>query len=72
MYNKNETVDLSKNNCHFSKDSKLYVRASEARLSIYRRESNPIPISSFTNQPSVFYNPEHNKVFSKRFNLKKK
>ena len=37
-----------------------------------RRESNPMPISSFENESSVFYNPEHTKVFSKRFNLKGK
>ncbi len=45
-------------------------RVSETRLSIFRKKSSPTPISSFTNESSVFYNPKQNKVFSKRFNLK--
>lgn len=45
-------------------------RVSETRLSILKKESSPTPISSFTNESSVFYNPKQNKVFSKRFNLK--
>lgn len=32
---------------------------------------NARPISSFTNEPSVFYNEEHDRAFSKRFQLVK-
>ena len=72
MYKKIIDDNPLKNYCESSENSDLYRRASSIKLSILRRESNPMPISSLKNESSVFYNPEHTKVFSKRFNLKGK
>lgn len=39
---------------------------------VTRNESQIKPISSFTNEPSVFYNPRHDKLFCNRFQLIKR
>lgn len=74
MNNKKMNNSLSKDDGKMLANKGLDDKISTIEYSLLTGKNNirPRPISSFTNEPSVFYNPEHSKIFSKRFHLKMK